>query len=1003
MIFSRYINRIAAATLPALIAAGMTGCADEQFPGLDAEPGSVVLHIGAAGTRADGDNGTVAAEDDERNVTNLRYFLFPKYDTSGEFRTGLLTTPSAQELANGRTYTLEDVKLGHYRIYVVANVPEAASCTTEEGLQQTIIDHAAKLNTNYKKNGTLNLPMLAECGDFSHTPESSTNVNAEMKFACAKVSYRLLFYNDGDQRRDGKTAAKRPFGNNGYFVKDVSASGMVSQTPLSLTGADLTEFPLMEDSKSYGIPAYSTSWTDNGINARDNEDVVPGEEETVSFGGKYIVSGVMYLPERYVDGTDSEDGVWLPFDGYQTASDATYTAGGTAPANKGDHTYKVRVGHAESDMWQLARGTYYEVVAEVVNPQATELEATVKMAEWTVHNMAGDMSHTILTVDKTRASVSSLRTDSITYTTNAPEVTMGVPEEYRYQDKDLISLVKKDRTATATNTLTFRVNPEIPYDAFGEGAGKIPTRGTVPVWIQAGNVRKYLDVTYDVSPLFEVSPEGAVIQWKAKSEGTEEEEYQKYLTATFEYYTNLGGLTIDDVTSGKRYNSDNGKPVENANGLVTISIVPDKDTNSHGYITVHVEKSPGDETVKFNLTTRPATDGYNYLSKTLEVAVKPTYDTYRIYFRAINDNQDDENLADYSSNPECTWGSNKFYIYTQMGQTVNGSIPTDWVWLFTGGYPGKDPSNKSNGWSRYDLKAGQKGIVQADDDETYKYPAPGETLIIFSDGGTDTRHRMAFAGEPGIQLYDYEDKEGYYIFDPLSSPYSKVYDERPEIESVQYRIFTEKEVSEVYIKYGGAESNWFTLKLTPNSQNGKALKNEYKQEKNGTKRWYMNEFYAQCPAGDYSKGLTVKFEDGEETVLFDGQNYYNSSNKGISRGIYENGEWRMGAIELEGVVSTTRTIYLLDNGSNKWSRADLYAWDTRNNNASNAGFPGVQMTKLANTNWWKIDISTAYNYIIFSSNQNDKSEDIQIDLNSSSIYYERTGSNSYSVTNARPQ
>ena len=113
MILSRYITKISAAALPLALALGATGCADEKFPGIQGDPKTVILHLGATATRADSpDNGVVVAEDDERNVTDLRYFLFPKYDTSGEFKTGLLNTPSAVELGNGKDYTLEDVKIG---------------------------------------------------------------------------------------------------------------------------------------------------------------------------------------------------------------------------------------------------------------------------------------------------------------------------------------------------------------------------------------------------------------------------------------------------------------------------------------------------------------------------------------------------------------------------------------------------------------------------------------------------------------------------------------------------------------------------------------------------------------------------------------------------------------------------------------------------------------------------------------------------------------------------
>lgn len=51
-------------------------------------------------------------------------------------------------------------------------------------------------------------------------------------------------------------------------------------------------------------------------------------------------------------------------------------------------------------------------------------------------------------------------------------------------------------------------------------------------------------------------------------------------------------------------------------------------------------------------------------------------------------------------------------------------------------------------------------------------------------------HRFTHHNDPGITLFNYEDREGWYLYDPLSDPYYRVYDEKPTVVDVEYTIYT---------------------------------------------------------------------------------------------------------------------------------------------------------------------------------------------------------------------
>lgn len=1011
MNLSRYIYKTTAGVLAFASLATLTGCASEDFDQPDGQPGTLTIFLGATQTRANADaqnRGSIPALDEERNVNNLRYFLFPIAGSTGTFKSDVLTVPTPSQLSSGVKYTLEDLKSGNYNLYIVANVPEVEDCVTETDFKAVMLDHDSKLGADYKSSGKYNLPMIAEFANFNIDNTKANNIATELNFACVKVSYRLLFYkgSDGEKMLDGKTATARPFGTNGFFINNVTADNLTQEAPVTLSGANLTEFSDGTGTKVFGVPSYSSTWDASSYNVSGKDEITPGAAGNVTLGDKYIVSGVMYLPERYVE--DSDNCTTLKFDGYQVSPTATYSPNGTVPTGSNPHTYEIKIGHQESGLSQLARSTYYEVIAEVVNPQSKMLDAKISPKDWTVHEMSGDLSHAELTIDKTKASVTSIERDSIHY-----EANMAVNFFCDTKDSSNRPIITTYKPAYASpNTIYFRVNSAIPFESFG--AGKIPSEGTVQAYLQCGNIRKYIDVTYDVSPLFEVSPEERVIHYDPNDNtGNSRISY-------FDYSSNLpdaSGNTIlfdhSSFTFGKRYNVDsNGNLVQNNDGVLLIDFEEGSDSQSaHGQIKVQVMKDPGENALEFEIPLKPGNSSYSYLSNNVKVIVKPPFTTYRIYFRPINDNQDSDDLLDYSSSSGNLYSwSNKganVYIYSQLGET-NGSIPKQNVWIFTkDGYPGDVMTSLSsplNGWFYFGLDNEKEGRNELGDGSVMK-PKPAETLLIYTrkDDQSNTRHRMAFDMEAGIQLFDFEDREGWYIFDPTCSPYNKVYDERPEIVPVKYQIFSKTQVNEVYINYGAA-TNDHTLKINSWDNSNKKEGTDV----NGN-TWYVYSFTLQCPQGDYAKSLKVKFNNGTTTTIFGGANYYRSSRKGQANGIYENGSWREGTITFTNVAKTKKTIYLHDTASSKLSKPHIYLWTSSNN--KNADWPGLEMESIGN-HWWKYEYETGgsnpnFVYFILNKGGNDANQDqsssLAVPTNpGDAVYYKRTNAKSYSTTTDRP-
>ena len=958
----------------------LAACSDSYVDSLPApQPGTITLCLGAPSQEsradaADSPDDLSPATADERTITDLRYFAFPSDpDAPGAVTLkGALLPPSADEMANERykEYVVRDVEPGSYRVYVVANMPQCATVGSEEELKALRLTYSP---TELPRPG--HLPMIYEPMGETVVEPGGTVVTANLQFTCVKVRYNLIF----DKEKNAATA--EAFGNRGLLIKAINGVKLSASTPLVL-GAPMPELTSDGETFSATLSAgrYFASWTRND-NASGNEDVIAGTEGVPdSYASKWVYQGTLYLPERYTGNEDEQSE--LTIEAVVVDKTQKPTATGTVdlsniptgPVN----TYRIPLGHAngQDQPRQFPRGTYYEIIGQIETTEFTELQADVKVSEWVPMPMA-HAGHTTLTVDKTVAKVTSIETDSIHYTSNAPEVIMGC--DAKIDGQPVIVQYEQD---SRRRVIKFRINPAIPIGKFAEGSGFLPT-GRTKIWIQANHVRKYLDVDYNVEPLFEVEPEEVTISWL---EG--QNDHPTY-TKTFRFQTNLGGIKGVDF------------PVVLTNGSAQIELYCADPAAAVGTFTATALCNPG-TTTTFNVTLSPRDGSHPELAKTVTITVKPPLGDYRIYFRAINDNQGGNDWIDAAFNAVATeggsnnwkdgWSAHKLYCYTQMGETVGGNIPKYYVWVFTDynnngeRWPGDDmtPDNTNAGW--YYLNIAHNKTASNSQDNSTKTIRPGETLMIFNSGADGPhRHRCSHHLDPGIQLFDYEDREGWVLYDPLCAPYYRVYDVRPEIVNATYDVYTQKPLKSWAISYG--VQKYANNVATPYSIYCNNLSHTVETIDGVTMYHYPSVFKA--PAGDLAKSIVYYFEDGTSTTIFGGENFATSDDTAQGYCYWIDNKWTWSRTPMHVEQPTTRRVYLKN--FDNWPTPYMHYW-VQENNKDSTTWPGVAMKRLEpDSQWWYLDIELKYNMIIFSNNGSDQSGNTPIGSGTEPTYRNNGG------------
>lgn len=854
--------------------------------------------LSSRGTNPDDASGlpTYNATVNECQINDLTLYAFPTGNEGGKLLVETLPAPLAsmmleQHVAN---YQL-NIEPGTYHIYVVANMNKVLSgkdIQTEDDLKKIVLSYG--VGTEPGMPVSTNIPMIYEpekdaTGKLAETVitaagDKYTEVAANLKFTCVKVKLNLIF-----DPSDPDVATN--FGGQTFSINSISAEKLSPFTYLYWGGKfETPNWTKNEDKEAYkkGIPStpyeassgaavYYTDWTDNRAQpATNNKDDIKGtgtSKPNPNAADKWLFQQTYYLPERYIS----------------SVSDCSYLTINGKVGGSVDNNYRIDLGHKKdetsaTEVPVFPRGTFYEITGAIKTLGNMKLDCKVSVKPWETVPIEADFNHTTLWVSKTEANVTSMKNDYITYNSNA---TVEFGCDTKINSKDIIIGTQRGKDANGNDCIEFRVNPNIPISAYSAQSG------TAKFWLKANNLKKYIDVHYDVTPYLDVTKE-LVIYYNS----TDAEQNKR----TIKWDTNLGGIKLEKTSSSIGYS--------------TINMDLSESDDATGTFTVTATENPVTTTIhEFKVTSK---DGS--MSQTVRVTVSPPIGDYRIYFRAINDrskytggNRSDNFKGILAEGGTNNWSdgwnkdandtsvpqrdNHRIYVYTQIGETEDEV--TGKGWIFTegpankNGWPGEEmeADETNTGWYYKDFPQNAQSVLNTNNSEGSRTITPGETLIMFSnntyvDQGYSL-HRCPHHLEPGIPLFDYEDREGWIVYDPTSDPIWHVYDDMPEIEDIEIKVYTQEQTWGWYKHYGIADgSNQF--KINDPSESGSDKGNSWtcKKVENG---WWKTVIKLKAIKGEHNKDIRIHLKD-TKILLFDGNSY----EKNGDTGYYQNGNWYQG-------------------------------------------------------------------------------------------------------------
>lgn len=921
--------------------------------------------LSSRGTRADDASGlpTYNATVDECQINDLTLYAFPVptgNGNDGKLLVETLPAPLATMMAepNVANYQLT-IEPGTYHIYVVANMNKVLSgqtIKTENELKNIVLGYGVGKEPGMPVS--TNIPMIYEPKDVNGNiidkkiekgGDKYTEVAANLKFTCVKVKLNLIM---------DPTASDNLYGKS-YSITDIVAQKLTPSTHLLWDGKFTQKDVTSEYATGIDTPLYKSTPTGDAskgcyyqkgeyeINEDNknvaNEDVVKIDDAYKDKGTpnpknakQWLFQGTYYLPERYISKVEEQSVLKI--------------SGKVNNSNKNQYT--IKLGHkqnASDALPTFPRGTYYEITGKLKSYGDMDLDCDVKVDDWKPVEINADFYHTNLWVNKAEAEVSSTKSDTISYKSSETVVDFGCIDTKTVGEtnQDIIVVTKRDG-----NNIIFGINPDIPIDKFPKNsAGK--REGIARVYLMANNIKKYINVHYDVTPYFKVSPKNVVIYWDIDPDG------KQVLEKHFVVETNLGGLKAYQNINGTQIKVSSGSTVNvggDAPSRLEINYtnepVEEEGIKVYGKYVMKVKetKDPKTTTV-YNFTLFPLNNisGDEVASQEVTVTVKPKFGPYRIYMRAINNicnwdgnesgtanlgvifaeqkteytGEDGSYNDTYNFNWYDGWtdkdvsknensednkriqnGRHKMYMYTQLGENDEHSTTVKddaYVWIFSEKFPGDQMTGDVNnaGWYYKDMEFNAYSkYAENKAAGTKKQIKPGQTLVIFGTGenhGNDktgcTPHRFPHTMDPGIPLFNYEDREGWYLYDPTCIPYYRVYDDKPTIINVDYVIYTKSDITKWKIDFGKKNNKFESYTLECNSDK---FKQKSEDVGNGWKRTILS---FKAPKGEYEKAIMVSISGNNDQMLFGGDSYpctYNAATKQYQIFGYYDGSWHEG-------------------------------------------------------------------------------------------------------------
>ncbi|HIZ01077.1 MAG TPA: hypothetical protein H9819_02345 [Candidatus Bacteroides merdipullorum] len=783
-------------------------------------PGIVYDNADPTATRTQTDDDEADATQEERRITSLWFMAYPTTDGGGETLVQLLR-PSNNELTHDyQTFPIR-IKAGTYKIYVVANMPEIGPQTTEEELRQIVLDYRNGESLVLPSTTGNGLPMVYESTDtVTITAAQSQKIQADLVFTCVKVRCTLWFDNtDGGHSHN-------VFGKNYLLMQDITGRNIATQAPLLPTGKAIEGMELLCTAEG----ALNGHYADDEYSEDAHEDLTFTQTTTSNTGKWAYRSTTFYLPEHYVKQNDDQS--------YLDITAALHDATGVKKANV---AYTLPLGDEPTDsqpLRQLPRGKYYDIVGKIVN-LGGEIESNVAIMDWTVETVSAELESPYhLWVEKTSTPLKAgdsisiaLRTDSPTLTTEQAQVTIGGKEIDPY-----ILTLNKDSETGAYTSVSIEVNPElVPGSTVPDDAKKF----YIVMQNHDGDaiLKKEIKIEpLDLEPYLTVTPEQYIIRISDIGNLPEHTVIFSYETNLTEVNVTCGNTTI--TTTGISWSENSNVTItdsglQDGKGTVSVTLNTPYDPAAYPTLQTVVLDYEATGTHKPDAST---TEETITLTDQTTVTIIPNAQTYRLHFRPVDDswtnphiyvyeplygmdgreiriqnaNGDDEgeHALQYSFT-----GKRTFKGWTEQGGTISWSTQqkedkgnywlVDYGWdpIRTELYVYYDNIDYSPDFRTdccaSDVNPKWPGVKMKVDTENpgwfyFDLPAlaePDKTLIMFAeghDGNNDPQERYPAHMVPGVPLYDYADKEGWFLYDWNESDQNEFVDDKPSVPEIEY-------------------------------------------------------------------------------------------------------------------------------------------------------------------------------------------------------------------------
>ncbi len=752
----------------------MTGCAENELSDFGFDDGvNLVVSIPAAGLESKTSLSTItttSVTEDEAKITSLWFFAFP-VDGNGERFSKRLEPQDDNVQVNGINYQYEfKMAEGKYHIYVIANYPDITGSETENKLKDCKILYKNGENIQLPDpTNEYGLPMVYEelgtngAGVEITSPEESTvELEADLVFTCVKVTYAITFDTNDEV-----------FNNNGMKINSVTACNLSDQTYL------------VENKNKILDKTASLSQTGNFEFKGENE-------ETVENGGtSWVMTGTFYLPEHYVEKTEQ---TYLQIEGELIDAKTKQPTGDKV-------SYRIDLDKKQTGTSDFFRGMHWLIKGNV-KTTGNVINPTITVSPWTLEQVNIALSGPyFLQVDRTEIeTLTAGDFAEIHYDTDVSKLSFESP----VLDGKQIYVVTDNES---TKTISIGVNPEISY-------GTVIPDDKKYIYVIAGELKKKITIEEVVNEAYlKVTPaiQRVYIREIINSGNT--------YTVDFIYTTNLESVDITNNNTNTHLTIDNGK-LENHQGTVTCTL-------NYPY----TENYPSSFMVDFKYTATGGTTIPPVTSQLQVIAYSTS--TYKLHFRPATDDWENPHIYVYDPllTPDGKYvrfdtsdGKENAIKYGFTGKVTflgwksqAGDVPdvgTDYDAITKINFdPGESTSSYAYNFSidycpeyrkeccegETNLNKKWPGVKMKEDEENpgwyvFDMPAlatPGNTLIMFADGHsaqTTTDKRYPDHMVPGMPLYNFDDKDGWFYYNE-NNKNQEFTDDKPDLPDLSKGTF----------------------------------------------------------------------------------------------------------------------------------------------------------------------------------------------------------------------